>query len=123
MSHSVVVSYKRYFLKSKASQCIASLNAKGLKFYMGRPYIKKRFIAGASCPACSQMDVVFTFEANKLKWRACALCDFEESIAELENNTHELPTRVNQHRLGEQPLAHETPVERVKLIDPRQKSE
>lgn len=86
---------------------------------MAREYLNKRFIAGATCPACNAMDTVFTYESDRTKWRACAVCDFEESIAELDKPTEELPTRVNQHRLGEKPLAHETPVEAVKLIDPK----
>jgi len=85
---------------------------------MNKEIKNKRFIAGATCPGCNKQDTVFVFEADDQKWRACANCDFEESIAELESNVQELSTRVNQHRLGEKPLAHETPVEAVKLIDP-----
>lgn len=89
-----------------------------LQAIMTREIKNKRFIAGATCPGCKKVDTVFTFETGGQKWRACAGCDFEESIAELEKNLQELPTRVNQHRLGEKPLAHETPVEAVRLVDP-----
>ncbi len=82
----------------------------------------KRFIAGATCPRCQQVDKIFTYEDDQDKWRACANCDFVEafgasSVAATQTPT-ELPTRVNQNRSGEQTLAHETPYEPVKLIDP-----
>lgn len=79
----------------------------------------KRFIAGATCPQCQQLDKIYTYrdEADKA-WRACVNCGFSESIDSVASPS-ELPTRVNQNRLGEKPLAHETPIEAVKLIDPK----
>lgn len=81
-------------------------------------YKNKRFIAGATCPKCNALDKVFTFERDGQSWRACVSCGFEESFASYSDSLEELPTRVNQHRLGEQPLEHETPLEAVRLIDP-----
>ena len=82
----------------------------------------KRFIAGATCPRCQQVDKIFTYEDDQDKWRACANCDFVEAFSATSaagaQAPAELPTRVNQNRPGEQPLAHETPYEPVKLIDP-----
>lgn len=80
---------------------------------------KKRFIAGASCPHCAEVDKIYTFERGNKKWRACAACDFEEEFSESiqASSQQELVTRVNQSRIGEPVLAHETPVEAVKLID------
>ncbi len=76
----------------------------------------KRFIAGAVCPACGAMDKIFTYENAGSKWRACVACELNEPFKEQES-VSELETRVNQHRLGEKPLAHEVPVEKVTLID------
>lgn len=81
----------------------------------------KRFIAGAVCPQCKLADKIFIYlnDADD-QWRACASCDFEESLAEaIASQQEEIPTRVNQNRLGEQPLAHEVAVEAVKFIDPK----
>jgi len=78
----------------------------------------KRFIAAALCPACNSRDTIYTYEQDEAKWRACASCDFNEALNEKNNRAQELPTRVNQARLGEPVLAHETVVETVKLIDP-----
>ncbi len=55
----------------------------------------KRFIAGASCPKCSEMDKIFTFESEDKKYRACTRCDFKEEMR-FENNKKELETRVNR---------------------------
>lgn len=80
---------------------------------------KKRFIAGATCSHCGTFDTVFTYEHQGNKWRGCAACDFKEKMQETIAVAEELPTRVNQSRLDEPTLAHETKVERVRLIDPK----
>ena len=81
----------------------------------------KRFIAGAVCPQCKQADKIFVyFNDDDKKWRACVSCGFEESLEQATApQQEEIATRVNQNRLGEQPLAHEVAVEAVKLIDPK----
>ncbi|NNC55900.1 MAG: YheV family putative metal-binding protein [Pseudomonadales bacterium] len=84
---------------------------------------KKRFIAGALCPGCKAQDTVYTFLQNGEQWRACARCDMRESMQSLPETSEaagiaqELPTRVNQPRLGDAVLPHETPVEAVVLVD------
>ncbi|MBT8140490.1 MAG: YheV family putative metal-binding protein [Gammaproteobacteria bacterium] len=78
---------------------------------------KKRFIAGATCPDCKAQDTVYTFLQDGQQWRACASCDMRQNIESLASAGQELPTRVNQPRLGDQVLAHETPVEPVTLVD------
>ena len=55
----------------------------------------KRFIAGAICPECSELDKVFTYEAQGKKYRACTSCDFNEEMR-FEHHKRELETRVNQ---------------------------
>ena len=88
----------------------------------GNPtYTNKRFIAGAVCPQCKTEDSIFTFDKVddpvRDKWRACAYCDFEEAFSQTPQSVEEIKTRVNQHRVGEQPLAHEVTVDAVKIID------
>ena len=80
----------------------------------------KRFIAGATCSNCGAFDMVFTYEQNGEKWRGCAACDHKEPFKQAPVASEELPTRVNQSRLDEPTLAHETKLERVRLIDPKQ---
>ena len=75
----------------------------------------KRFIAGATCPQCKAIDKIFTYEEQGSKWRACVNCHFNENDDMLNKPAEELPTRVNQHRLGEKPLAHEVPTEKINL--------
>lgn len=60
-----------------------------------KPSMKnKRFIAGAVCPKCAEMDKVYTYELQGKKFRACTRCDFNEEM-HFEQNRQELPTRVN----------------------------
>ncbi len=80
--------------------------------------MKRRFIAGATCPECKQMDKLVMFEdEEKRRFRECVACGFKEELIE-ENLQKEIPTRVNQPKLGEKPLAHEDEVQVVNLIDP-----
>ena len=78
----------------------------------------KRFIAGARCPQCEAQDKIFTYNEAGNKWRACAQCSFVESFVERPRGVpEELPTRVNQQRVGEATLAHETAAETVVMVD------
>lgn len=72
----------------------------------------KRFIAGASCPKCSEMDKVFTYESEGKKYRACTRCDFNEEMR-FENHKRELETRVNR---VDEPATESAQV--VRLMDP-----
>ena len=84
----------------------------------------KRFIAGAVCPACNGIDKIYTYlDEQGAQWRACTACEFRQSFQQYSKDQSalkELPTRVNQNRLGEAALAHETPVEAVRLMDPKE---
>ncbi|MEZ9133468.1 YheV family putative zinc ribbon protein [Vibrio breoganii] len=40
--------------------------------------IKKRFIAGAACPECSDTDSLRWWEENNVEWVECVSCDFKE---------------------------------------------
>jgi uncharacterized metal-binding protein (TIGR02443 family) len=77
----------------------------------------KRFIAGAVCPRCAVMDKLVMYkDENGLQLRECVSCGYSDKMTE--NGPEELSTRVNQPRIGEQPLAHEDEVQVVELLDP-----
>ncbi len=77
----------------------------------------KRFIAGAVCPRCAQMDklVMYVDDADR-QVRECVRCGFHDVMAG--DSGEELPTRVNQPRPGERPLSHEDEVQVVNVVDP-----
>lgn len=59
---------------------------------------RKRFIAGAICPRCSNMDSIYVYQQDGDEYRACSDCDFEEKAdftnARANNAVEkELPTR------------------------------
>lgn len=56
--------------------------------------ITKRFIAGAVCPRCGEMDRLVTYTSEEGTFKECVSCDFsEKQIAQVEMS--ELETRVN----------------------------
>lgn len=56
--------------------------------------ITKRFIAGAVCPRCGEMDRLVTYTSEEGTFKECVSCDFsEKQIAQVE--MAELETRVN----------------------------
>lgn len=57
--------------------------------------VKKRFIAGAVCPACSKMDTIVMFEEDGAQHRECVECGFADTLDERGNSVpREIPTRV-----------------------------
>lgn len=61
--------------------------------------MKKRFIAGAICPKCAQLDVIKSWQTATHQEQECVECGHTASMPlEVENlaNPKELPTRVNQ---------------------------
>jgi uncharacterized metal-binding protein (TIGR02443 family) len=53
--------------------------------------IKKRFIAGASCPSCNQMDKLQLFLQNNVEKVECVACGYQKSQTknEVTNATRE----------------------------------
>lgn len=65
----------------------------------------KRFIAGAVCPRCAEMDTLRMYRDEEREYRECVRCDFSDSIRlDGEPEVEELETRVNQTA---QPLAQD----------------
>ena len=66
-------------------------------------YQKRRFIAGAVCPRCSEMDKMVIYGNAEGLFRECIGCGYEDKQPELETGgletggleTGELSTRVN----------------------------
>ena len=72
----------------------------------------KRFISGAQCPSCKEIDKIYTYEDGGEKFRACSRCDFLEPL-QFASATAEIGTRVN--RSAEE---REQEVQAVRLMDP-----
>lgn len=56
--------------------------------------IVKRFIAGAVCPRCSEMDRLVMYKENGKEFRECVSCDYKDEMR-FKPQTRELETRVN----------------------------
>tara|TARA_B110000503_G_scaffold141619_1_gene235694 strand:- start:114 stop:359 length:246 start_codon:yes stop_codon:yes gene_type:complete len=74
---------------------------------------QKRFIAGAVCPRCSEMDKLTVFSEDDKDFRECVSCGFKEQMF-LQSVPKELETRVN---LTSEEKQAETKT--VRLVDPR----
>jgi len=55
---------------------------------------KKRFIAGAVCPRCGEMDKLVSYSNEQDTFKECVACGFEEKQA-VQVELDELGTRVN----------------------------
>ena len=88
---------------------------------------RRRFIAGAVCPRCAQMDkIVVNLDTDQ---RECVACGFSEArpgdvpdtpvapAGQSEGAVKELPTRVSRAAARRV----ETPAEPVRLVDPSDK--
>lgn len=73
---------------------------------------KKRFIAGAVCPRCSEMDKLTIFSEAEKEYRECVSCGFKEQMF-LQSEPKEINTRVNKTKEEK-----ELEVQLVKLVDP-----
>ncbi|MCY1269624.1 hypothetical protein D9M68_149340 [compost metagenome] len=57
---------------------------------------KKRFIAGAVCPACSEPDKIQMWEEDGVPHRECVACGYTDTLnAQGQSVPRELTTRVN----------------------------
>lgn len=59
--------------------------------------VKKRFIAGAVCPACEAQDTIKMWDVDGVPHRECVACGFADTLNEQGISVpKELGTRVNQ---------------------------
>ncbi|MGK0501094.1 MAG: putative metal-binding protein (TIGR02443 family) [Oceanicoccus sp.] len=81
----------------------------------------KRFIAGAVCPRCAELDKLVMYNNEKEEqMRECVRCGYQDVMTDNGPQVltaEEIITRVNQPRLGEETLAHEDEIQIVKIID------
>ena len=74
--------------------------------------VKKRFIAGAVCPRCAELDTIVMYRRDGQEFRECVDCGFEDKLI-FKPRVNELETRVNK---TEEEKQRETQV--IRLIDP-----
>ena len=69
---------------------------------------QKRFIAGAICPRCAELDKLFVYKAGDRTFRECVNCDFleEQKFAPI---AREPATRVTDNAAT---------IETVRIIEP-----
>ncbi|MDC0660988.1 YheV family putative zinc ribbon protein [Marinobacter sp. SS21] len=58
----------------------------------------KRFIAGAVCPRCAEMDKIVMYSNDEGQFRECVACGYSDKQGEAEPQVTELDTRVNQRK-------------------------
>lgn len=64
----------------------------------------KRFIAGAVCPRCGEMDCIRTYKDEEREYKECVRCDYEDSMrldGVADEPAEELETRVNRENKPE----------------------
>jgi len=57
--------------------------------------VKKRFIAGAICPKCSELDKIMVYNKDGQDYRECISCGFSDEM-NFKSQAKELETRVNK---------------------------
>lgn len=69
--------------------------------------MKRRFIAGAVCPRCAEMDKTVMYDTVEgVRVQECVRCGFRAEL-DAHGHTREPETRVNRPRPGRHPLPHE----------------
>ena len=77
----------------------------------------KRFIAGAVCPKCAEMDRLVSYENDEGTFKECVACGFlEKQIVQVEQD--ELSTRVN-HASGLEENQEDDSVQVVQILSPK----
>ena len=56
---------------------------------------KRRFVAGAVCPRCSEMDKFVVYNEDGKDFRECVVCGYKDEMR-FKSASKELETRVNQ---------------------------
>jgi hypothetical protein len=76
---------------------------------------KRRFIAGAVCPACSELDKIQMWDEDGVPHRECVACGYADTLDARGNSVpRELPTRVNVSAL--KPKAADPKVQAVQFF-------
>lgn len=70
---------------------------------------KRRFVAGAVCPRCSEMDKLVVYNEDGKDYRECVSCDYKDEMR-FPQQARELDTRVNS---SEEEKADQTQVVKI----------
>ena len=69
--------------------------------------VKKRFIAGAVCPACEAQDTIKMWEVDGVPHRECVACGYADTLNEQGLSVpRELGTRVTAAKPAPKPASH-----------------
>lgn len=80
--------------------------------------VVKRFIAGAVCPRCAQMDSVRMYRDEEREYRECVKCGFEDSLRlDGRPDPEELETRVSAERSDKAPGSSDSERDQVQVIN------
>lgn len=76
--------------------------------------MKKRFIAGVTCPRCGTLDTITAVEDSEenVLIRECVECGFTDRLSTLVNAPKELSTRVTEDNPSEQ-----SPSQIIKILE------
>lgn len=80
--------------------------------------MNKRFIAGAVCPRCGEMDRIVAYAKDGEQFRECVSCGFEEKLV-AQVAMQELTTRVNQSEEATTP--DQEAAQTIKFVSPTKK--
>lgn len=78
---------------------------------------KKRFIAGAMCPVCKQLDKIMMYRQDDIDYRECVACGYQDEMR-FKPAVREMETRVN---ISHQQVQQETQVVRLMESDSKDK--
>jgi uncharacterized protein len=59
--------------------------------------VKKRFIAGATCPSCQKMDTIRTYRISNINIQECIACDYTDNQDALGNPAQSAPSSDDDH--------------------------
>lgn len=69
--------------------------------------VKKRFIAGAVCPACEAMDTIKMWDVDGVPHRECVACGYADTLNDQGLAVpRELGTRVTPNKPAAKPASH-----------------
>lgn len=76
--------------------------------------MQKRFVAGAVCPSCQELDKVVIHVGSSPQVRECVACGYKDTLDD-NGNIRELSTRVNKVVDGDAKLPHQDDLQILRL--------
>lgn len=80
--------------------------------------IVKRFVAGAVCPRCAEMDCIRVYRNDIREYRECVRCDYKDgqNLDGSPDPVSEIATRVNKSAADTRITPKDTRVQTVKFV-------